>query len=82
MKLSAHVKVWSLASPPLPHHAGLGAANELIDAAVSQYVLPLTPALLADEDPMPLYALKMLGVLLEVNPGWVMPLARLGVARR
>jgi hypothetical protein len=62
--------------------AGLGAAGELINAAVAQYVLPLTPALLADEDPMPLYALKMLGVLLDVNPSWVLPLAELGIARR
>jgi len=34
--------------------ADSGIANKLIDAAVSQYVLPLMPALFADEDPMPL----------------------------
>ena len=33
-------------------------------------------------DPMPLYALKMLGILLEANPGWAADLARLGLARR
>jgi hypothetical protein len=31
-----------------------GIANGLIDTAVAQYVLPLMPALFADEDPMPL----------------------------
>ncbi|EFN50873.1 hypothetical protein CHLNCDRAFT_141668 [Chlorella variabilis] len=34
--------------------ADSGIANQLIDAAVAQYVLPLMPALFADEDPMPL----------------------------
>ena len=41
-----------LARPPLPADSGI--ANKLIDAAVAQYVLPLMPALFADEDPMPL----------------------------
>lgn len=34
--------------------ADSGIANSLIDTAVAQYVLPLMPALFADEDPMPL----------------------------
>ena len=38
--------------PSLPADSGI--ANKLIDAAVAQYVLPLMPALFADEDPMPL----------------------------
>ena len=59
-----------------------GVATPLIDAAVARYALPLAPSLLEDEDPMPLYALKMLGTLLEVNPDWLRPLAATGVARR
>ena len=31
---------------------------------------------------MPLYALKMLGILLDVNLGWAVDLQRLGLARR
>lgn len=54
----------------------------LLDSAVSQYVLPLAPALLEEEDPMPLYALKLLGILLELNPGWVAQLVELGLATR
>lgn len=34
--------------------ADSGIANKMIDAAVQQYVLPLVPALFADEEPMPL----------------------------
>lgn len=49
---------------------------------MARYVLPLAPALFADEDPMPLYALKMLGILLDVNSAWVSALASLGMARR
>lgn len=37
----------------------LTASSAVVDAAVQQYVLPLIPQLLKDEDPMPLYALKV-----------------------
>lgn len=33
-------------------------------------VLPLMPAVLEEEDPMPLYALKLLVVLLDNQPTW------------
>ena len=57
-------------------------ATDVIDAAVARYALPLAPVLLEDDDPMPLYALKMLGVLLPVNPRWVAALHQLGIAKR
>ncbi|KAL4419367.1 hypothetical protein ABPG75_005869, partial [Micractinium tetrahymenae] len=62
--------------------ADSGIANKLIDAAVQQYVLPLVPALFADEEPMPLYALKLLGALLEFNRLWVADVAAAGLAGR
>ncbi|PSC68021.1 serine threonine-kinase ULK4 isoform B [Micractinium conductrix] len=62
--------------------ADSGIANKAIDGAVAQYVLPLVPALLSDEDPMPLYALKLLGALLEFNRAWVAEVAAAGLAGR
>lgn len=59
-----------------------GAAAEAVDRAVVEHTLPLIPVLLEDEDPMPLYALKMLSVLLAAEPAWVLQLAELGQAAR
>lgn len=42
------------AQPDVRCPADSGIANKAIDGAVAQYVLPLVPALLSDEDPMPL----------------------------
>ncbi|PRW59606.1 kinase [Chlorella sorokiniana] len=71
-------------SPIASEHtaADSGIANRQIDAAVGQYVLPLMPALFEDEDPMPLYALKLLGALLEFNRRWVADVAAAGLAGR
>ena len=41
-----------------------------MDAAVQRDVLPLLPQLLRGDDPLPLYALRMLGALLQVAPHW------------
>ena len=40
--------------PPPPSGGGSGLATAAVDAAVARHVLPLMPALLEDEDPMPL----------------------------
>ena len=45
-------------------------------AVVSDAVLPLIPAVLEEEDPMPLYALKLLVVLLDTHPTWALHLQR------
>lgn len=66
----------------LPAGAESGVATDVIDTAVVRYALPLSPVLLEDDDPMPLYALKMLGVLLPVNPHWVATIHQLGIAKR
>eukprot|EP00873_Tetraselmis_striata_P038493 jgi/Tetstr1/458757/TSEL_045142.t1 len=50
-----------------------------IDNLVQKHVLPLLPGLLEDEDPMPLYALKLLGALLEARSAWVDAIDRLGL---
>ena len=47
-----------------------------LKAVVSDAVLPLIPAVLQEEDPMPLYALKLLVVLLDTHPSWAMHLQR------
>ncbi len=44
-----------------------GSASAAIDTFLQQHLLPVVPQLLVEEDPMPLYALKFLGGLLEVN---------------
>ena len=47
-----------------------------LKAVVSDAVLPLIPAVLEEEDPMPLYALKLLVVLLDTHPTWALQLQR------
>lgn len=44
--------------------------------AVEDDILPHIPALLADVEPMPLNALKLLSVLLEHHPAWAASLHR------
>lgn len=56
--------------------------TDLINYAVLNLVLPCTPKLLSDEDPMPLYALKLLGILLGVNASWLQALPPLGLECR
>eukprot|EP00798_Chlamydomonas_sp_ICE-L_P014436 gene14436-20443_t len=58
----------------------VGVATKGIDRLLRQSVLPLVPRLLKDEDPMPLYALKLLGGLLEVNSQYVHDVEGLGLA--
>lgn len=53
-----------------------------LKAVVSDAVLPLIPAVLEEEDPMPLYALKLLVVLLDTHPTWALHLQRLGLVPR
>lgn len=58
--------------------AGKGGQSERegLKAVVSDAVLPLLPAVLEEEDPMPLYALKLLVVLLDTEPTWATHLQR------
>ena len=37
----------------------LGVATAAVDQLMSSHILPMVPHLLRDEDPMPLYALKV-----------------------
>lgn len=60
---------------PYTHTRTAGEANELMDEAVQRDVLPLLPQLLRGEDPLPLYALRMLGALLQVAPHWAPAIA-------
>ena len=50
--------------------------RDSLKAVVSDAVLPLVPAVLEEEDPMPLYALKLLVVLLDTHPTWARDLQR------
>lgn len=47
------------------------ATTSVLDDLLRSDIFPLIPQLLSEEDPMPLYALKLLGALLEVNPAYV-----------
>lgn len=49
-------------------------SREALQAVVLDAVLPLMPAVLDEEDPMPLYALKLLVVLLDTQPTWAQQL--------
>jgi serine/threonine-protein kinase ULK4 len=44
----------------------LGLATSAVDKLMSSHILPMVPHLLRDEDPMPLYALKV-GVGVHVH---------------
>ena len=44
-----------------------GIATDTIDTQLRNYVIPMVPQLLKDEDPMPLYALK---VRATIQPCW------------
>ena len=50
--------------------------RDSLKAVVSDAVLPLVPGVLEEEDPMPLYALKLLVVLLDTHPTWALDLQR------
>lgn len=50
--------------------------REALEAVVLDSVLPLMPAVLDEEDPMPLYALKLLVVLLDTKPAWAKQLQK------
>ena len=54
--------------------------REALAALIRGVLLPLCPALLGDEDPIPLYALKLLGGALEADAGMCGDAARLGLA--
>uniref|UniRef100_A0A7S3R0S0 Protein kinase domain-containing protein n=2 Tax=Dunaliella TaxID=3044 RepID=A0A7S3R0S0_DUNTE len=58
----------------------LGLATAAVDQLMASHILPMVPHLLRDEDPMPLYALKLLGGLLESNPGYVQAMEAMGLA--
>ena len=47
-----------------------------MDSAVRGNLLPLMPALLAEPEPMPLYAQKLLTHLLDASPAWASELQR------
>ncbi|GFR42705.1 hypothetical protein Agub_g3628 [Astrephomene gubernaculifera] len=59
---------------------GGGVAAAAIDRVLRSHILPLVPRLLRDEDPMPLYALKLLGGLLEINLFYVADVEAMGLA--
>ncbi|GLI65982.1 hypothetical protein VaNZ11_009669 [Volvox africanus] len=59
---------------------GGGVAAAQIDRVLRSHILPLVPRLLRDEDPMPLYALKLLGGLLEINLAYVADVEAMGLA--
>ncbi|KAL3147840.1 hypothetical protein ABBQ32_002563 [Trebouxia sp. C0010 RCD-2024] len=67
--------------PPASGKAGQTQRDSL-KAVVSDAVLPLIPAVLQEEDPMPLYALKLLVVLLDTHPSWALHLQRLNLIPR
>ena len=50
--------------------------RDTLKAVVSDAVVPFVPAVLEEEDPMPLYALKLLVVLLDTHPTWARDLQR------
>ena len=56
-----------------------GSATQRLDALVRTALLPVCPSLLDDEDPIPLYTLKLLVALLEAHPALVLvrPVTRL-----
>ncbi len=39
--------------------ARVGVATASVDALMTQHIIPMVPQLLKEEDPMPLYALKV-----------------------
>ena len=52
----------------------------LLSSLLREKLLPLCPTLLADEDPIPLYALKLLGGALEADRGMCEAVVELGLA--
>ncbi|KAK9809997.1 hypothetical protein WJX72_003108 [[Myrmecia] bisecta] len=83
LKLLCDVTLHFLMEPDLySSEDGAGSATAAIDAVVGRHVLPLVPALLSEEDPMPLYALKLLGALLDTKQSWVAHVERLGLVPR
>lgn len=63
----------------LLHYASNGNGSADLDVAVARHTLPLIPQLFKEEDPIPLYALKMVGMLLQCNPEWSQSLTPYGV---
>ncbi len=47
-----------------------------VEATVTRRLLPHMGQLLADEAPLPLYALKLLATLLDARHSWALALAR------
>mmetsp|Transcript_37117 Transcript_37117/g.82576 ORF Transcript_37117/g.82576 Transcript_37117/m.82576 type:complete len:1288 (+) Transcript_37117:271-4134(+) len=62
------------------HEARTGMATKAIDNLLRSFILPTVPQLLKDEEPMPLFALKLLGGLLEVNMAYVHDVEDMGLA--
>ena len=58
----------------------LASARETTLGLMKSSLLPLCPRLLRDEDPIPLYALKLLGGAVEADEGAVSAVAALGLA--
>jgi serine/threonine-protein kinase ULK4 len=54
---------------------------EALDVLLRCHVVPLVPVLLELEDPMPLYALKLLGGILDVNSSYVSVVDELGLSQ-
>ena len=57
-----------------------GSRHRALAALIRDNLLPLCPTLLADEDPIPLYALKLLGGALEADKDMCGDVAQLGLA--
>jgi len=79
LKLLLDLLLLFLAAPDdAPADGGRGLVGEL-EATVTQRLLPRMGALLADEAPLPLYALRLLASLLEARHAWALALARAGL---
>lgn len=59
-----------------------GSVSARLNALVLERLLPACPSLLDDEDPIPLYTLKLAVALLEANPALVRHAAKLQLAPR
>ena len=88
LKLTCDLALPLWLDPDLDAHQGGSSGDgpsgdgrrEALAALIRGGLLPLCPALLGDEDPIPLYALKLLGGALEADAAMCGDAARLGLA--
>ena len=88
LKLTCDLALPLWLDPDLDAHQGVSSGDgpsgdgrrEALAALIRGGLLPLCPALLGDEDPIPLYALKLLGGALEADAAMCGDAARFGLA--